>query len=335
MAEEKDISQTVAQPVQDAPVQVPDIDSLLPNIPELAAVFSEPAQPEQQQKEAPVTEPGAPETVTEAQIPEGLKPEEETPQPEPKKDEPDKVQKRIDELTARRKAAEERASALETELSDLKSKYQAPPPLAPTPANPLSDIDSETELATRTNRILEAKSWCIENLDGGQVADGKGGTQWLDGPAVKSILANAEMMLAKFIPQRREFLSNKKVFVSQARREYPALYKEGTDAYQTRLTWLKALPECANFPDMDLIIGDAIVGQKIRFDRIKARSANGKSLPSNLPLAAPAPAASPRVPQSKALSGEALVAAFASDPSGALDNFVGSLLDSAAAQRSK
>src|SRR6516165_10833722 len=104
MAEEKDISQTVAKPVQDAPVQVPDIDSLLPNIPELAAVFGEPAQPEQKTG-APATEPGAPEAAAEVQIPEGLKPEEEAPQPEPepKKDEPDKVQKRIDELTAKRK----------------------------------------------------------------------------------------------------------------------------------------------------------------------------------------------------------------------------------------
>jgi len=338
MAEESQTSQTVAKPVQDAPVQVPDIDSLLPNIPELAEIFSEPAQPEQKTGEgAPVTEPGAPETAAEVQIPEGLKPEEESapaPEPEPKKDEPDKVQKRIDELTAKRKAAEERVASLETELSDLKSKFQAPPPLAPTPANPLSDVDSETDLITKTNHILEAKTWCIEHLDGGQVADGKGGTQWLDGQAVKSILANAEMMLVKHIPQRREFLSNKKVFVSEARKEYPALYKEGTEAYQTRLTWLKALPECANFPDIDLIIGDAIVGQKIRFDRAKARSSNGKGLPPNQqPLAVPAPAASPRVPQSKVLSGEALTAAFAADPSGALDNFVSGLLDSAAAQR--
>jgi hypothetical protein len=333
MAEESQTSQTVATPVQDAPVPEPNIDSLLSNIPELKEVFGEPpAQPEQ--PGATATEPVAPETATEVQIPEGLKPEEEKPpEPEPKKDEPDKVQKRIDELTAKRKAAEERVANLETELNDLKSKYQAPPPLAPTPANPLSDIDSEADLATRINNILEAKTWAIEHLDGGQVSDGKGGTQWLDGPAVKSILANAEMMLTKHIPVRREFLANKKVFVSEARREYPALYREGTEAYQTRLTWLKALPECANFPDIDLIIGDAIVGQKIRFDRIKARSANGKLPQNQQPLAAPAPAASPRVPQSKALSGEALAAAFAADPSRALDNFVGGLLDSAAAQR--
>ena len=143
-------------------------------------------------------------------------------------------------------------------------------------------------------------------------------------------------MLAKHLPARRDFIANKKVFVSEARREYPALFKEGSEAHTTRLTWLKALPECANFPDIDLIIGDAIVGQKIRMDRAKARSANGKIPPANqTPLAAPAPAASPRVSQNKALSGEALHAAFAADPNAALNAFVGDLIDGAAAQRTR
>ena len=183
--------------------------------------------------------------------------------------------------------------------------------------------------------IQEARQWCIQNQDGGQVSDGNGGTKWIDGPTVKAIWANAENMLTIHLPKRREFLAAKKVFDSDARREYPALYKEGTEAYITRMTWLKALPEARNYPDLDLIIGDAIVGQKIRIDRAKARNGNGKIPANQTPLAAPAPAASPRVPQTKALSGEALQAAFAANPEGALNSFVDSLIDGAAAQRAR
>jgi hypothetical protein len=341
MAEEQ-TSQTVVKPVPEAPVD-PDIDSLLQNIPDLKAVFAEkPGDSEQKLKEgAPAPEPGAPETAPEVkfEVPEGLKPEdEEKPPPEePKKEEPDKVQRRIDELTAKRKVAEERVSVLETELADLKSKFQAPPPIAPTPANPLADIDTDEQLESKKKLILEAKNWCIRNPNGGQVSDGKGGTKFVDDAAVREIWANADQMLDVELPKRKEFLAARKLFVNEARREYPALYKQGSEAFTTKVTWLKALPECANFPDIDLIIGDAIVGQKFRLDRAKARAGgNGKVPPaSQTPLAAPAPAASPRVPQNKALSGEALAAAFATDPNAALDNFVGGLIDAAAAQRAR
>lgn len=337
MAEETQTSQAVENPVKDAPVPEPNIDSLLPTIPELKELFSEPGTPEQKDdKGTPATEPGAPESVNEFEIPEGLKPEEEKPPEEPKKEEfSDKVQKRIDELTAKRKTAEERVASLEAELTDLKSKSQALPPVAPTPANPLADIETETQLAERTNHILEAKSWAIQNLDGGQVADGKGGTQWIDGPTVKSILANAETMLAKHLPAQKDFIANKKVWDAEAKREYPALFKEGTEPNKVFQTWMKVFPECRRFPDTAIIIGDALVGKQIRENRAKARNGNGK-LPSNQhPLSAPAPAASPRVPQSKALSGEALQAAFAANPDAALTSFVDGLIDGAAAQRAR
>ena len=334
MAEEK-TSQTVDKPVEPTPVE-PDIDSLLPNIPGLNELFAETPGTPESEKGTPETEPVVPETA-EVEIPEGLKPEEDKPpetQPEPKKEElSERVQKRIDELTAKRKTAEERASALETELAELRAKAQAPAPVAPTPASPLADIETESDLAARTGHILEAKSWAIQNLDGGQVSDGKGGTQWLDGPTVKSVLANAELMLSKHIPERREFLTNKKVFDSEARRNYPALFKEGTEAQKTFQQWLTVFPECRRYPDIALIVGDALVGQSIRMGRGKASGNNGKIPANQTPLAAPAPAASPRVPQSKALSGEALQAAFAANPEAALNNFVDSLLDDAAAQR--
>lgn len=334
MAEEPQTSQTVEHPVETTPVE-PTIDSLLPTIPGLNELFAEkPGTTPESEKGTPETEPSVPETA-EVEIPEGLKPEESPEaQPEPKKEElSERVQKRIDELTAKRKTAEERASALETELAELRAKAQAPAPIAPTPTSPLADIETESDLAARTNHILEAKSWAIQNLDGGQVSDGKGGTQWLDGPTVKSVLANAELMLSKHIPERREFIANKKVFDTEARRQYPALFKEGSEAQKTYQQWLAVFPECRRYPDIALIVGDALVGQSIRMGRAKHSGNNGK-IPSNqTPLAAPAPAASPRVPQSKALSGEALQAAFATNPEGALNNFVDSLLDDAAARR--
>lgn len=333
MAEENQTSQVVEKPAQSAPVE-PDIDDLLPNIPAFSELFAEPGQPEQKPTEAaPSQEPGAAETVSELEIPEGLKPEEQKPEPEPKKEDvlSESVQKRIDKLTAQRKTAEERAASLEAELNEVKSKFSAPPAIAPSAASPLADIETETDLAAKINHIQEAKSWCITHLDGGEIGDGKGGSQWLDGNAVKAILANAELMLSRHVPERKEFIANKRTFDAEASREYPALFKEGTEPNKTYKQWLTVFPECRRYPDIALIIGDALVGQKIRFDRAKAR--NGKVPTATHPLAPPAPAASPRVPQTRSPSGQQLAEAFAADPNAALNSFVDSLIEGAATQR--
>jgi len=347
MADMEVASQERDKPVTPAPVE-PDIDSLLPNIPEFGNLFATqepgtvPEQPkpaETPPKEAPQPEPGAPETAEEVTIPEGLKPQgEEKPLEPEKKEEPtDKVQKRIDELTAKRKAAEEKAASLQTELADLKAKFSAPPPLAPGKDSPLSDVLTFADLVAKKGHIEEAKKWAFQNLDGGQVSDGKGGTQWLDGVQVKSIYATADEMLTKHIPERADWIKNKQAFDNDAKRQYPALFKEGTEPNKEYRNWLTVFPECQRYPDIALIVGDALVGRQIRLQRQKGQSANGNShIPQGQqPLAAPAPAASPRVPQNKVLSGEALSAAFKADPSAALDNFVGGLLDSAAAQRAR
>lgn len=341
MAEERETSQTVEKPATPAPVE-PDINSLLTQVPDLKDLFAGTPKDDSGKTEPPkgeaATEPAAPETAPaeqlESLIPEGLKPEEEKPPEEAKKDDglSEKVQKRIDELTAKRKTAEERASALEAELTELKSKYQAPPPVTPTEQSPLADIETDTDLLKKFNYIQEAKSWCIQHLDGGQVEDGKGGQQFVDGATVKKILANAEMMLSKHIPERKEFIAAKKTFDTEARREYPAIFKEGSEPNRVYNQWCTIFPECRRYPDIALIVGDALVGQKIRLDRAKNR--NGK-LPTSTqtPLATPAPAASPRVPQSRVLSGEALNAAFQANPEAALTAFVDGLIDSAAGQR--
>jgi hypothetical protein len=332
MAEENQTSQVVEKPAETAPVE-PDIDNLLETIPDLKELFGESGQPEQKPTEAPQPESGASETALESEIPDGLKPEEPTAEPEPKKEDilSESVQKRIDKLTAQKKTAEERATSLQTELETLKSKFSAPPPVAPTSASPLSDIESETDLVAKINHIQEAKTWCIQHLDGGEVDKGDGNKQWLDGSLVKSILANAELMLSKHVPERKEFIANKGVFDAEAGRQYPALFKEGTEANKTYKQWLTVFPECRRYPDISLIIGDAIVGQKIRFDRAKAR--NGKVPHANQPLAPPAPAASPRVPQTRTPSGQQLADAFAANPDAALNSFVDSLIEGATAQR--
>jgi hypothetical protein len=338
MAEEASSSQkTNSQPVSvPEPLPEPDLDNLLSSIPDLKELFG---SGEKSGETSPERKEPAPESA-EADVPvegiaagleavEPLKEEVETPEPEPEK--PDAVQKRIDKLTAQRKSAEEKAQALEAELSDLKAKFAAPAPVTPSPQDPLANVESEQELGRRLDLSRTAKSWAIQHLDGGEVDLGDGKTQFLDGTQVKTLLARAEDMLSVHIPRRQQYLAQKRDFDSQAKRIYPSLFKPGTNDHTEFTTWLNVFPECRRYPDIALIVGDAIMGRAIRLR--KAAKSNGQATPH--PLAAPAPAAQPRVPKSRALSGAELQA-IATDPQGpALDRFVSQLIDEADTQRSK
>ena len=338
MAEEPKGTQT---PPPAEPLPEPDLDDLLSKIPLFKDAFgpegqsgdTKPTAPKEPAPEVPAAPAEVPDEI---QPPLELPPDEGEPPPEEEpKQETDAVQKRIDKLTAQRKSAEEKAATLEVELADLKGKFQAPPPVAPTPSSPLAGIETKAQLQERVKLVLRAKSWAIQNLDGGNVDLGEGKTKFLDGPEVKQILANAEEMLSLHVPQRDKYIDAKADFDSQALKSYPSLFKAGSADNQEFVSWLTVFPECRKYPDIALIVGDAIMGRKVRL----AKAAQGKGGNGQTPpLATPQPAAAPRVPKSRALSGEEL-SAIATDPSGkAMDRFVDSLIaggEEARAQRSK
>ena len=334
-------NQAPAQGAPPAPVDSPepDIDGLLAQIPELKGVFGdEPGDAAPKRKE-PVSDAAGTEEEIQGLDPavpiEELEPIEE-PEPEPEEEvrpeKIDSVQRRIDKLTAARKTAEERATALETELSDLKAKYQAPPPAQPTPQNPLANIQDPKELARRVDLSRQAKSWAIQHLDGGEIQLDGGQTKFLTGDQVKVLLSRAEDMLDTHIPKQHQFLQQKAEWDKQAKAAYPNLYKPGHKDNTEFNSWLTVFPECQRFPDIGVIIGDAILGRQLRMQREAAKKGSHTN-GNNLPLSAPAPAAAPRVPRNRALSGAEL-SAIATDPSGgALDKFVSQLIADAEQSR--
>jgi hypothetical protein len=344
MADNLQTTPSPAHPSPTPPTPTPtldvEMDSLLSGITDFKGLF---AESDESEKETPGQKESASET--DGALSEGLAPalpleEEAAPEtepeleeePEPEREPPDAVQKRIDKLTAQRKTAEEKAAALEAELSDLKAKFVAPAPVAPTPASPLAHIETEKDLARQFELSRQAKTWAFQNLDGGNVDLGDGKTKFLDGDQVKLLLSRAEDMLTIHVPQRHAYLQEKAKFDAEAKKIYPTLFKPGHKDQLEYNSWLQVEPQFRKYPDVALIIGDAIVGRSIRLQKGKKAAVNGNG---NTPLAAPAPAAQPRVPKNRTLSGEALTA-IATDPSsGALDRFVDQLMDAARAQRSK
>jgi len=215
----------------------------------------------------------------------------------------DKLLKRIDKITAKRREAEERAEQLETEISDLRAKFDAAPPitLAPTPADPLADVESPEALEERISIAKKVRKWALENLEGGTVTNAQGEEVYHEPAQVRQYLANADEMLTEHAPKRREWLTQRQAVLPEARTAYPALFQTGSPEQAMYRETLKAYPALKNIPNLEMVIGDAIEGQKLRFARQqaaqkaasapKSSAAPVKSAPST-----PSPAKGQKVP---------------------------------------
>jgi|SRR5215471_2249611 len=299
------------------------IDSMLAGVPGLEKYFGT----EQSGDNAPAV---AAETTVETPVQEPAEPPpEEIPavEQEEKKEEtlPDSVQKRIDQLVRQKHEALEKVEAFEGRVRELEAQVGKLAPLAPTAESPLADVESPEELGKRVSDARRVKTWALEHLDGGEVEDGNGGTKFLEGQYVKRLLATAESLLTEHIPVRAKYLEARASFDAEAKRYYPELYKQGTEMNQVFNTWVRIFPQVRNFPDFQLIIADALIGQKLRFAKTKA-GANGKAqVPSKTStLAAPSPSSGVKVSQKSVLSKE-LLNRIATDRS-ALDIFSESLI---------
>jgi hypothetical protein len=343
MAEEGKASQSTPVP-QSSPE--PDLDALLSkmSIPELKKAFGPPptagsGTDTTEQNSAPPTEteegtapvpdeiglpPAEPIEEEPESAPAGSE-EEPEPEAEPKFELPESVQKRIDQLTAKRKVAEEQVATLAAENAALKAKAVTAPPVMPTAASPLADIETHEALGQKLALAQQAKSWAIENLEGGNVDMGGGKVEYLDAANVRKLLAKAEELLTLHGPQRARYITDKGQFDAEARRDYPALFKPGTPEHTEYNTWLSVFPECRKYADIALIVGDAIVGRTMRLARRQKGQQKGNG--QSPPLATPAPSGAPRVAKPRTLSSEEL-SAIATDPSSkALDKFVDQLIE--------
>lgn len=322
MAEENTPSVSETDQQQADGVLSGDVDSMLKEIPGLDKYFGEASE------DKPVPSEGEGEVSSPAPVTEEEPAAEPEPQPEveeeaEKEEVPTSVQKRIDKLTAQKHQAIEKAEALELKVKELEGKVASITPLVPTPDSPLADVDTAQDLSKRLADAQKVKMWALEHLDGGDVEAKEGGTTFFDGQQVKHLLAISEALITQHIPDRRQYLETRAHFENEARTFYPNLYKAGTEENQTLNTWTKIFPEVRKFPDYQLIIADALVGQKMRLAKKAAK--NGQKPTSKTPtLAAPSPSAGAKVSQKSVLSKD-LLSRMATERS-ALDVFSESLI---------
>ena len=219
--------------------------------------------------------------------------------------EPSKVQQRIDRLTAQKREALEQLDDLKAQLEAAKAAAEAKPPvIIQDPDNPLSSFTNAAALEAEIAKAQAVLDWTDDHRDGGTVTV-NGEEKFYDSDAVKQIRANARA-LVKAGPKQQEYIRVREQTLPEAKAFYPEFFQQGTSAHQFLQATLKQYPTIVQFPNWELIVGDAFAGQQLRMARVeqmqkRASADKTKKAPAKAEAAtgkvpkAPTPSASPKV----------------------------------------
>lgn len=253
-----------------------------------------------------------------------------------------KLNKRVDKLTARAKSAEEQAAALQNELAQAKEALaKAQPIVLQDAADPLADVQSPADLDSRlasANTVIDQVPDLIAKaeMEGGEieVPMGNGSVQKFTTAQLRERLQLAKGIVRNE-PTRRAYFAQRETFVAEAKTAYPEIFQEGSELRQVLTQTLRQYPALARLPNLEMIVGDAMLGQQVRFGSLKVLpTAPAKSEAKAKPAASAAskPVVAPKVPQPSAAprskaKPNALDALKKSGSREAAESFVAALLD--------
>lgn len=198
----------------------------------------------------------------------------------------EKIQRRIDKLTAARKSAEEKAAALAAEAEEAKAKvaeYEAQlneaarPVLSPTADNPLADVDTQEALDAKIKSAQEVRRWALRHTDGAEVKKPDGSTVWIDSDQVKDYLVKADDVLTLHAPARQQWLAQRAPAVEAAKNLFPDIFKQGTQMHQAFTATVKQAPELLKLPQAEYWVGLALLGEQTLMAKQGAEAAKAKA----------------------------------------------------------
>ena len=179
-----------------------------------------------------------------------------------------KLLKRVDKLTARAKASEERTTELEEQLTKASAIT-----LTPTAKHPLAAINTIEELDRQVQIAEAVQRWAEDNPDGAEV-QGEGGAKYYDAAEIRERGRRAREILRQ-AGSRRDYLDARPGVDAEVRLFYPALSKPGSGEHKAMTELLKAVPELRNLPNAEVLIGDMMAGQQLRFERYQRLQKQG------------------------------------------------------------
>ena len=198
----------------------------------------------------------------------------------------EKIQRRIDKLTAARKSAEEKATALAAEAEEAKAKnaeYEAQlneaarPVLSPTADNPLADVDTQDALDAKIKSAQEVRRWALRNTDGATVKRPDGTEVWIDSDQVKDYLLKSDDVISIHGPARQQWLAQRQPALESAKSMFPDIFKKGTQMHAAVTATVRQAPELLKLPQAEYWVGLALLGEQTLMAKQGAQAAKAKA----------------------------------------------------------
>jgi hypothetical protein len=251
----------------------------------------------------------------------------------------EKIQKRIDKLTAQKKEALEKAQTLESEYAEAKTKLaeleaqvneSSRPVLQPTADNPLADVDTPEALDAKIKSAQEVRRWALRNTDGATVKKPDGSEAYLDSDQVKDYLIKADDVLSIHAPARQQWLAQRQPAVEAAKNLFPDIFRKGSPMHQAYQATIKQAPELLKLPQNEYWVGLALYGEQTlmaKQEADKAKASAAKKVSSKKESKIPTPASPVSSAKSATKGGkEAAKRVFENGDSASLESFAESLL---------
>jgi hypothetical protein len=200
--------------------------------------------------------------------------------------------KRIDKAFEHSRTYREEAEQLRADLANVPE----PVTLAPSPAHPLSDVQTPDALDDRRQAAEFWLDWCAENPDGGTLGTGSQSRE-LTAEETKAQRKWASGIL-KALPARQQWLAQRQQSRTAAQQALPEMFRKDTPEYRAAAALVTGTPELVNQPDYEMTLADTVRGLKYRVMESKgytiALVPPSKKKATSEPAAPPAGKASPK-----------------------------------------
>lgn len=195
----------------------------------------------------------------------------------------ERTKARIERLAREKAEAKRLADEAAAKVSELESKLvelqNAPQVEAPKSHGSFSDVWDENKLNDEWQKARQLKRWCEDNQDGATLGDAEYTAQ-----QVREIKRSVEDALEVHIPQRFQFLKTFKALRPEIEKVYPWVKDKNSQEYAESLRLKAMLPQLTLLPEHDVLIGDFLVGRKMRLEaQKKASSPQVKAAPKPAP----------------------------------------------------
>ena len=213
-----------------------------------------------------------------------------------------KALKRINQLTARAKGAEEEVALLKQQIQSIKS--QPNQEVESTQSKPaLNKINNLADLETLRKEALSAKKWALSNLGRNEIIEVDG--KEYDDDDIRNILTEAEEYLTEGIPQRAQFLEQKQRWVADTINIFPWSQKGEGPEWELFLSIRDSQqykPLLDSLPNADFVTATIVEGInsiKARQSKPKAKTKAKKAPPTDLADAVAPPTENKQVRRDK------------------------------------